>query len=272
MQLLNKLNTLKKQLVSFQENKFKNTPFAPIFNESHLISIADDIIIHMQKIMDNGELDDKGIYNFFRKSFKNKCIDEIKKYNCQIRENSLNQSQIENVSFLLEDTSNNHPEKIKETLDNIEFIFKELKKVEKNKPLSRILELILTGYKSEEILTNLNISSSSLDRYKKQIIEILNPLNLQDSLVFEPNYIPNKTIEDYYCDSNNKIILFKIFNFNKENNKTEATLYIRRDSNNIAIKKWTFKHNNLDEINLIIDQYNIIPHLENEERKLYVSK
>lgn len=272
MQLLNKLNTLKKQLVSFQENKFKNTPFAPIFNESHLISIADDIIIHMQKSMDNGKLEEKGIYNFFRKSFKNKCIDEIKKYNCQIRENSLNQSQIENVSFLLEDSSNNHPERIKETIDNIDIIFKELKQVEKKKPLSKILELVLTGYNSEEILNKLNISSSSLDRYKKQIIEILKPLNLQDPLLFEPNYLPNKTIEDKTIENENKIMIFKMFKFNKEKNKTEAILYLRRESKNIAIKKWTFKHNNLDEINLIIDQYDIIPHLENEERRIYVSK
>lgn len=270
MELIKKLNKLKKQLVNSQVSKFSNGPFATIFNEQELLAISDDIILKMSEKIEKNEIDEQGIYNYFKTSFKYKCIDEIKKYNCQKRKNLLNSKEIDEVSFLIEDPNMaKNPLYIQECKETLAFSIDLLQNYENKKPLSKILNLILEGYSSSEIQSTLKISSSSLDRYKKEIIEIITPHNLYEPIFVNSLISHNPLINDDLIVTKQIDFFYKKFKFNKKS--TDAFLYIKNEKEHRIIKKWKFNHKDIEEMNKIIDVYQQNPYLLNEEYN-YVSK
>lgn len=270
MDLIKKLSKLKKQLITKEVFKYQKTVFATVFTEENLSSLADDIIMKMKLKQEKGELDERGVYNFFRQSFKWRCIDEIKKYNCQKRKNFLANSNIDDCSFFIEDNKESHnPYSIQNSIDILKLAFNELREHQKKKPLSEILNMIVQGYNSKEIQDKLSISSSSLDRYKKEMIKILEPLDLKEELIFSPSYKVNEIREE--DKTKEKITTYKMIKFNDE--KSTAHLYINNNGHNLKIKTWKFNHNDLDIINETIDAFDITPHLIKEkERSQNVSK
>ena len=268
MNLINKLEPLKKQLVKKEVYKYQRTALAVIFTEENLNSLANEIFIKMIKKQENNDLDEKGIYNFFKQSFKFKCIDEIKKYNCQRRKKFLENTNIDDCSFFIEDNKElNNPLNLQNSIDTLQIAFKELNEKQKKKPLSNILKLVLEGFNSSDIQDKLNISSSSLDRYKKEIISILAPLDLQESLIFNP---PCQVNDIYHTEEEKKeeVTTYKMVKFLKEGNKTIASLYINNNGKNIKIKTWNFNHNDLDQIYKIMNNFDLTPHLTKIERSI----
>lgn len=269
MELINKLETLKKKLIKKQVLRYQNTPLAIVFTVEQLESFSNDIIIKMSEKQKSNDLDEKGIYNFFRQSFKYKCIDEIKKYNCQKRRKFLENTVLEDCSFCLEDNKSiNNPLNFQNMKDSLDLAFSELKKKEKKKPLSKILSLVIKGFNGKEIQEELNISSSSLDRYKKEIINILEPLNLDDELIFNPNLKNN----DLVIEESKKVevLTYRMVKFKKNKKGTIASLYLHKEGKNVKVKSWSFDHTDLDKINKVIDNFNITPHLEKAGKISYV--
>lgn len=180
--LYEKLQKVMKIEIDKTYRKYQRTPLGTILNKETITAIAQDIIIDMSK----KELDEVGVYNYFRASFKNKIIDETKKY-VNTKKRSLTEDLLEN------DEGTSQVINLNETKNLFEFYAEELNK--KNKELFNIFSLILSGYNNNEIMEKLNISKSTFDKYKEKIHEIILKHNIPWEIEFDIKYIVKPKIK-----------------------------------------------------------------------------
>jgi hypothetical protein len=176
MDVYNKLLPLSIPLINKVVNRYENdSQMALIFNKECLTTISHELISEIKLKVENNLVDDKGIYNYFKKAFSFKCQDLYRKHSRLKRKVLLLNKDINDVEFGVKDNSvslTKNPEFVELINDINEKLISFSDS--SNQPLTKIFNLIYEGYTIKEISEKIDTSLSSTKRMKNKIIYFLN--------------------------------------------------------------------------------------------------
>ena len=76
--IINKLKPLADKLVKKTVMQYQSSVYSTIFNKEELSALAEDLILEIANKIINNQVDEKGMFNYFKKSFNYKCQDKYK--------------------------------------------------------------------------------------------------------------------------------------------------------------------------------------------------
>lgn len=173
--IIEQLRPTANKLVRRALKRYENSVYSYCFNQAELTAMAEDLMIIVAERRLSSQVDEKGIYNYFTECFNHKCQDLYHAHAKTQKRGSIDIDPKDLSECNLQDGSiESSPEVLLSRKQEFNSIVNFLKQFDKPKsPFSRIIHLFLEGKNSLEIQNELQITASSLDRYKQQGIELL---------------------------------------------------------------------------------------------------
>ena len=230
--IISKLSPLSTKLINQTLRKFQNNSHcSKFFNKEQLTTISNEITTIIIKKINTGEVDERGMYNYFKKSFNNKCVDLYREITSQKRNNiTLHHEDISAINNTGKDSTCYFNQiELLDTLNILLDLFKKYENKDKA-PYGDIIRLIYEGYKQKDIMNILDIKPTTFKRYRSKAIAIAKKhlkdetdlLRIQNNHKDDFNiYLPTKktenknkdhySIETFYPNTNvfAHIVLYK---------------------------------------------------------------
>lgn len=179
-----KLSPLSKKLINNTVKRYQNNNLANIFNYEELNGIANELIsIISDKIISN-DLEEAGIYNYFVESFTHKCQDLYQAHAKTQKRGGINLSKEDSSKCItLQKFVSDCPASLLEEKEEMQSIISFLKKHDTLKiPYSTIIQLLINGLSIKEIEDTLGIPRTSLERYRRDAILMIQEQDFQGSV------------------------------------------------------------------------------------------
>jgi hypothetical protein len=252
-QIIKQLQPLAKKQSYNIVRKYQNHQLSTIFNPEEVGAIAEDIMLEIANKYILGQIDHRGMFNYFKTSLNNKCIDlfiahskTIKRGNVQIENKDLSEIHTQTQMDL-------DPERIIQLSHHLDSIINHLKQHDKgNAKYSQIFEMMLQQRTSKDIQDELKLSSSSFDRHKHKTIDLVKNIIIDEH--FEINLEPNIDSRYYLNNEQNKkeikILPMLEKNFYKEQIKLQLKVVIEqgKERKEIIIEEYLISNYETEKI------------------------
>jgi len=184
--VINKLEYKSKSLTYFTFKRYEFGSASSLFNREMLAALSEDLMIDIAHKVLSGEVDEKGMYNYFATSFRNKCQDIYSSQHKTIKRGKdidFSSDPMDFQNAKIEDP--NSPEldyMKKEEFKKTLYFLKEVDKVNLTY-YSKIIKLMLEGLKRSDIEALLPIDIKELEKQKQQAFTLIRnnkDLNLRE--------------------------------------------------------------------------------------------
>jgi hypothetical protein len=212
--IINKLKPLASKLVSRTVMQYQSSIYSTIFNKEELSALAEDLILEIANKIINKQVDEKGMYNYFKKSFNYKCQDKYKAHAHTQKRGHINIENNDISEFQLNTLKSTGPENIINIKNELTDILNFLQKFDTTKVNhSKLFECMLGGYSVDEMRDILKISASTVERHKLKTIGLIKQYVSQ-----------NKEVSDFIDPTENENLLYYM-NHDKYEEEIIATIF-----------------------------------------------
>lgn len=231
MTQIEELNLHSKRLVNKLHKSYHRYD-AVLFSKDNLESIANEILINIEKKINNGTIDKLGSFNYFATVLKNKCIDQYRECQSLKRKCLMSNEDVHSFDFNKEESNPFVATELNDLLTHAKAILQK-----KDTILAKIFELQLEDYDYKEIMQKLNLSKSTFYRKTNEISNILEKHKINQLLNHSENDL---TIFSNTTKVNNKPQehIYKDIKFNVNNSFSSIKLILKNeDFETVLIEK-----------------------------------